>query len=108
VIANVAGSIVRLSGWVVVTPRLSVTRAEIVYDPCVVGRPLIVAPEAVNPGGSDVIAHVYGGVPPVADNVCSPYDTPTAPLGSGELVVIANVGGPTISVRVLLLLPVGG
>ena len=63
----------------------------------VVGVPLIAAPDSVRPAGSvpDVTDHVYGGVPPVAANVCE-YAVPTVPFERGDGVVMVSGGGSIV------------
>ena len=73
----------------------SVTRAVKVYDPTVVGVPLMVPNDVFkeSPGGSappTADQLTYGGTPPVAASVCE-YGEPIDPVGIGEAVVTANV-----------------
>jgi len=84
---------VRLKVLVIVAGALSVTRTVKLYVPAVVGVPVIApALESASPGGRvpDEIAHVYGGIPPLAASVCE-YAAPADPDGRGELVVIPRV-----------------
>jgi len=80
--ANVNGeAIERLNVAEAVAPMLSVTRTVNVNVPAVVGVPLSTHPELkLSPGGSvpPMIAHTYGGTPPLGANVCE-YGTFTWP-----------------------------
>jgi hypothetical protein len=44
--------------------------------------------------------HVYGAVPPIAENVWE-YAVPAVPAGSGDPVIIVSLGASTVNVRLL-------
>src|SRR5439155_959465 len=89
-----AGLIVIDSGFDTVCEPLSLTCTLKVAVVAAVGIPLITPADSDKPAGKVAGAtdHVYGGVPPVAVNVCE-YATPTVPAGSGDAVVITSGGG---------------
>src|SRR5437762_3103147 len=47
---------------------------------------------SVRPSWTPTKLHVNGAVPPLFVSVVDGYATPTSPVGSGELVVIAGAG----------------
>src|SRR5207249_3591612 len=73
---------------------LSLTWTMILAVVAAVGIPLITPADSDKPAGkvAGVTDHVYGGVPPVAVNVCE-YAAPTVPADSGDAVVITSGGG---------------
>jgi hypothetical protein len=72
-----------------VVDALSVTAAVKLKVPAVFGTPLSApAVESVSPAGGEPDQR-YGATPPEAVSGC-PYGTPTAPRGSGELVVMLS------------------
>src|SRR5437867_128668 len=89
-----AGLIVIDSDFDMVCEALSLTWTLKLAVVAVVGIPLITPADSDKPAGKVAGAtdHVYGGVPPVAVNVCE-YATPTVPAGSGDVVVITSDGG---------------
>jgi hypothetical protein len=60
--------------------------------------PMTPAPDSVRPAGSVPVVtdHAYGGVPPVAANVCE-YAVPTVPFERGDDVVIESGGGSIVT-----------
>jgi len=103
VIVSGGGLIVRLKVWVATLEAESVTRTVKLYVPAPVGVPVIApALESASPAGRapDEIAHVYGGVPPLAASVCE-YAVPVDPDGRGELVVIIS-SATTVRLKVLV------
>jgi hypothetical protein len=87
--------IVSANAFVAVCVPLSAARTVKFAVPVVVGVPLNTpALDKLSPAGSApaVTDHVYGGVPPLATNVCE-YAVPAVPLGNGEFVVIDTLRG---------------
>jgi hypothetical protein len=85
-----AGALITIDIAAVAEPEaLSVTLTVKPTDPAELGVPDIVAPERLNPAGSDPFAtdQVYGGIPPLALSVCE-YATPTMPAGIGGVVIL--------------------
>ena len=83
VIVKTAGLIVIEKTSVSVTETESVTLTVKLLVPAELGVPLIIPVDGamLNPTGKvPVILHVYGDVPPVADNVTGVYDVPIIPF----------------------------
>jgi hypothetical protein len=89
----IAGAAAIVTGYDLdaLAPFESVTVALTVYEPLVLGVPLI-CPDVLNvrPGGTPVAFHVTGDAPPEAARLAE-YNAPTVPLGR-EGVVIERAG----------------
>jgi hypothetical protein len=104
VIDNGGGAaITMLKFAVAVTLLLSVSCTVKSEVPAALGVPLITpVPDASdNPAGSepDVIAHVYGAIPPAPVSVAE-YAVPTVPLGSDVVVIVGSATSEIFAVAV--------
>ena len=101
VIVNAGASIVIAKLRVAVIEELSVTVAVKLKLPADEGTPLITPPvESVSPAGAEPDQR-YGGTPPDAARGCE-YGVPSAPRGSGEVVVIVSGAGLIVILKLRL------
>ena len=104
VMAKPGGLIVSPNPLLAIIPPPSLTCAVKLKVPELVGVPLNTPLLLkVNPPGKvpALTVQLYGSVPPEAVSVCE-YETPTVPVGNGELVVIANAAGLIVNAKLLV------